>query len=95
MAKGLCPGVGRSCRKESVEKRGREREGETIFLGLHGKPIKPLHRTSTTQEGTGCPLEEVLKVRAGKWAGFHAPKSWLWRMRRTQPPWFPHQKNVG
>ena len=28
MAKGLCPGVGRSCRKESVEKRGRERKRE-------------------------------------------------------------------
>ena len=66
MAKGLCPGVGRSCRKESVEKRGREREGETIFLGLHGKPIKPLHRTCNTHEGTERPLEEVFKAQAGK-----------------------------
>ena len=28
MAKGLCPGVGRSHEKESVEKRGRERKRE-------------------------------------------------------------------
>ena len=28
MAKGLCPGVGQSCKTESVEKRGRERERE-------------------------------------------------------------------
>ena len=28
MAKGLCPGVGQSHKKESVEKRGRERKRE-------------------------------------------------------------------
>ena len=95
MAKGLCPGVGRSrgikheyvnlneratilllvyldnkClykkkKKKSVEKRGRERE-RPIFLRLHGKPIKPLHRTCTAHEGIGRPLEEVLKTPAGK-----------------------------
>ena len=67
MAKGLCPGIGRSLGKESAEKRGRERERERpVFLGLCGKPIKPSHRTCTTHEGTGHPLEEILKVRAGK-----------------------------
>ena len=65
MAKGLCPGVGRSRGKESVEKRGRERE-RPIFLGLHRKPIKPLHRTCTAHEGMGCPLKEVLKAQAGR-----------------------------
>ena len=49
----------RKCR----EKRKRERP---IFLGLHGKPIKPLHRTCTAHEGTGHPLKEVLKAREGK-----------------------------
>ena len=43
MAKGLCPGFGQSCGKESVEKRGREKP---VFLGLRGKPIKPFHWTS-------------------------------------------------
>ena len=38
--------------KKSVEKRGRERE-RPIFLGLHRKPIKPLHRACTAHEGTG------------------------------------------
>ena len=45
MAKGLCPGVGQSLKKESVEKRGRQKERERempIFLGVHGKPITPL-----------------------------------------------------
>ena len=57
--------LGQSRRKESVEKRGRERE-RPVFLGLCGKPIKPLYRACTTQEGTGHPLEEVLKAWAGK-----------------------------
>ena len=65
MTKGLSPGAGRSHGKEIVENRGRERE-RPIFLGLREKPIKPLHRTCTAHEGTGCPLEEVLKARAGK-----------------------------
>ena len=45
------------------EKKERER---AISLGLRGKPIKPVHRTHTTREGTGCPLKEVLKARARK-----------------------------
>ena len=54
MAKGLCPGVGQSCKTESVEKRGRERERERgqYSLGFMG-----------TNEG---PPEEVLKARVGK-----------------------------
>ena len=76
MAKGLCLGVGRSHGKENVEKRqcremrqgcggGRE-HGQAVFLWLHRKPIKPLHRVCTAQEGTGRPLEEVLKAQAGR-----------------------------
>ena len=65
MAKGLCPGVGGSHRKESVEKRGRERE-RPIFLRLHGKPIKPLHRTCNSHKGTELRLKEVFKAGAGK-----------------------------
>ena len=82
MAKGLCPGVGQSCKKESVEKRGRERE-RPKFLGVRGKPIKPLPRACTAHEGTGHLPKEVLKAQAGKagLAGFHAPKSWPWRTR--------------
>ena len=67
MAKGLYPGVGWSREKESVEKRGRERKrerGRPISLGVHGKPIKPLHMTCTAHEGTGHPLEEVFKAQA-------------------------------
>ena len=60
MAKGLCPGVGWSRGKE---KRKRERP---IFFRLHGKPIKPLHRTCTTNKGTGRPHKEVLKAGVGK-----------------------------
>ena len=44
MARGLCPAVGWSRGKESVEKRGRERMRERerpIFLAVRGKPIKP------------------------------------------------------
>ena len=67
MAKGLCPGVGQSQEKESVEKAGRERGRERpIFLVVHRKPIKPLHRTCTAHEGTGRPLDEVLKAWAGE-----------------------------
>ena len=58
----------RKCR----EKRKRERE-RPIFLRVHGKPIKPLHRvhgkpikplhrTCTAHEGTGHPLKEVLEA---------------------------------
>ena len=49
MAKGLCPGVGWSRGKENVEKeeeRDKDRE-RPIFLGVCGKPIKPLHRACT------------------------------------------------
>ena len=65
MVKGLCPGVGRSREKESVEKRGRERR-RPVFLGVREKPMQPLHRACTAQAGTGRPLEEVLKAQAGK-----------------------------
>ena len=65
MAKGLCPGVGQSCKKESVEKRGRERE-RPRFLGVRGKPIKPLPRACTAHEGTGHLPKQVLKAQAGK-----------------------------
>ena len=51
----------RKCR----EKRERER---AIFLRVHGKPIRPLHRACTAHEGTGHALEEVLTARAEEWA---------------------------
>jgi len=48
-------------------KRKREKERErAVSLGLRGKPIKPMHRTRTAHEGTGCPLKEVLKAPARK-----------------------------
>ena len=46
-----------------IKKKERER---AISPGSHGKPIKPIHRTCTTHEGTGHPLKEVLKARARK-----------------------------
>ena len=46
-------------------KRKREKE-RAVYLGLHGKPIKPIHRTHTTHAGTGHPLKEVLKAQARK-----------------------------
>ena len=61
MAKGLCPGVGQSLKKESVEKRGRQKERERempIFLGLCGKPIKPLHKTCTAHKVQGVLLRK-------------------------------------
>ena len=64
VAKGLCPGVNRSHRKESVEKRGREREAN--ISRIMWKTNKALHRTCTTHEGTGPPLEKGLEARAGK-----------------------------
>ena len=71
-------------KRKHREKRKRERERErererTIFFGLRGKPIKPLHRTCTSHEGTGHPLEGG-KVSL---AGLHTLKSWLWRTRRN------------
>ena len=34
-----------------------------------------------------------MKVWAGKWAGFHTPKSWLWRTRRNlNLPGFSNKK---
>ena len=42
-------------------KRKREKREKAISLGLRGKPIKPIHRTCTTHEGTGRPLKEVRK----------------------------------
>ena len=45
----------------------REREKErAVSLGLCGKPIKPMHRTCTTHDGTGHPLKEVFKAQARK-----------------------------
>ena len=88
MAKGLCPGVGQSLKKESVEKRGRERKRErerpiipwgmwktnkALTQGLYGSRR---HRASSRGD---------LESPGGKvsLAGFHPPKSWPWRMRRN------------
>ena len=56
-----------SWKRKYREKRKRERE-RPVFLGLCGKPIKPLHRTCTVHEDIGRPVEEVLKAQEGKWA---------------------------
>ena len=87
MAKGLCPGVGQSLKKESVEKRGREKEREreanipwgmlktnkALTQGLYGSQR---HRASSRGD---------LESPGGKVSstGFHTPKSWLWRTRRN------------
>ena len=58
-----------SLAEKKVQRKEGEREGQgerPIFLGLHGKPIKPLYRVCTAYEGTGNPLEEVLKAQAGR-----------------------------
>ena len=55
--------VDQSQRKEREKKRER-----AVSLGLHGKPIKPMHRTCTTHEGTGHSLNEALKARTRVWA---------------------------
>ena len=78
MAKGLCPGVGQSLKKESVEKRGREKEREreanipwgmwktnkALTQGLYGSRR---HRASSRGD---------LESPGGKvsLAGFHTPK---------------------
>ena len=92
MAKGLCPGVGRSHEKESVEKTGRERE-RPIFLGVRGKPIRPLHRTCTAHEGTGHPPEEILKAQAGKCArqASRSKELAVEKEKEPQPLGFWHQ----
>ena len=65
MAKGLCPGVGQSLKKESVEKRGRQKERERD-TNIPWGTWKTLHRVCTAHEGTEYPLEEVLKDQVGK-----------------------------
>ena len=87
MAKGLCPGVGRSREKESIEKRGKGGE-RPVFLGLRGNPIKPLHRASS-RGGLESPGGKV------SLAGFHARKSWPWRTRRNLNLLGFSTKNVG
>ena len=47
----------------------KKREREQYLSGslrLHGKPMKPIHRTCIAHEGTGRPLKEVLKAQARK-----------------------------
>ena len=68
MAKDPCPGVGQSHGKESVE-RGRERKTERErgqYFSGYVENQKPLPRTCTAHEGTGRPLEEILKAWVGK-----------------------------
>ena len=50
-------------KKERKRERERERE-RAVSLGLHGNPIKPMHRTCSAHEGTGLPLKEVLNAWA-------------------------------
>ena len=85
MAKGLCPGVGQSHRKESVEKAGIEREREASIPWGTWKINKALtqdlyrsqrHRASS-RGGLESPGRKVSS------AGFHAPKSWPRGRRRN------------
>ena len=83
--------------KKSAEKRGRERE-RPIFLGLHRKPIKPLHRTCTAHKGTGRPLEEVLKAQVGSELVGRLPHSEelaVENEKESQPSRVSAPKNVG
>ena len=64
-------------RVDEKKKRGKRRE-RAVSLGLCGKPIKPMHRTCTTHEGTGYPLKEVLKARVREWA---------WQVSTLQKEW--------
>ena len=41
---------------ELTDKKVKERK-RLIFLGLHRKPIKPLHRTCSVHRGHRCPLD--------------------------------------
>ena len=92
MAKGLCPGVGQSQEKESVEKAGRERGRERpIFLVVHRKPIKPLHRTCTAHEGTGRSLKEPgQESKLGRLP--LSEELAVEKEKEPQPPGFRHQK---
>ena len=84
MAEGLYPGVGWSQEKESVGKRGREREREkdqyssgtwkTNKALTHDLYRSRRHRTFS-RGGLQSPSRTV------SLAGFHAPKSWPWRTR--------------
>ena len=85
MAKGLCPGIGRFFGKESVEKRGREREGETSIPRVTWKTNKALTQDSYHSRRHRASSRGDLESPDGKVssAGFHTPKSWLWRTRRN------------
>ena len=55
-----------------------------VSLGLHGKPIKPMHRTCTAHEGTS--LSQGGLESPGKkvsLVGFHVPK----RMKTERRAW--------
>ena len=47
------------------DKKVKERK-KLVFPGLHREPIKPYNRACTSHEGSGHPLEEVLKAQAGE-----------------------------
>ena len=78
MVKGLCPGVGRSREKESVEKRGRERR-RPVFLGVREKPMQPLHRASS-RGGLESPGGKVSSAGSSE------------NQREPQPPGFGTKK---
>ena len=85
MAKGLYPGVGWSQGKESVEKRGRERERKTSIPRVTWKTNKALTQDLYHSQRHGASSRGGLESPSRKVssAGFHAPKSWPWRTRRN------------
>ena len=86
-AKGSCPAVGQSRKKETVEKRGRERQRQreanipwgmwkanrALTQGLY----RSLRCRASSRGGLESPGGKVSSE------GFHAPKSWSMRMRRN------------
>ena len=93
MAKGLCPRVGWSRGKESVEKRGRERETNIpcVTWKTNKALTQDLYRSRRHRMSSLGGLESPGgKVSS---AGFHAPKSWLWRTWRSlNLPGFSNKK---
>ena len=95
MANGLCPGVGRSRGRETVEKRGREREAN--IPRVTWKTNKALTQDLYCSRRHRAYSRGGLESLGGKVSsvGFHTLNSWLCRMRRNlNLPGFG-TKNVG
>ena len=106
MAKGLCPGVGRSHGKESIEKRGREREREASIPWVMWKTNKALTQDLYCSRRHRVSCRGGLESPGGKvgLAGFQELAKELAvekekelavekeKEKESQPPGFWHQK---